>query len=60
MGSQLGVQILGIVVVALYTAVLTYWLIKLVGVMTNGIRVSKDEEQIGLDITDHDEQGYSM
>jgi Amt family ammonium transporter len=60
MGSQLGVQILGIVVVALYTAVLTYWLIKLVGIMTNGIRVTKDEEQIGLDITDHDEQGYSM
>jgi len=60
MGSQLGVQILGIVVVALYTAVLTYWLIKLVGLMTNGIRVTKDEEQIGLDITDHDEQGYSM
>lgn len=60
MGSQLGVQILGIVVVALYTAVLTYWLIKLVGMMTNGIRVTKDEEQIGLDITDHDEQGYSM
>jgi Amt family ammonium transporter len=60
MGSQLGVQMLGIVVVALYTAVLTYWLIKLVGIMTNGIRVTKDEEQIGLDITDHDEQGYSM
>jgi Amt family ammonium transporter len=60
MGSQLGVQILGIVVVALYTAVLTYWLIKLVGIMTNGIRVTRDEEQIGLDITDHDEQGYSM
>lgn len=60
MGSQLGVQVLGIVVVALYTAVLTYWLIKVVGMMTNGIRVTKDEEQIGLDITDHDEQGYSM
>jgi Amt family ammonium transporter len=60
MESQLGVQMLGIVVVALYTAVLTYWLIKLVDIMTNGIRVTKDEEQIGLDITDHDEQGYSM
>ena len=60
MGSQLGVQILGIIVVALYTAVLTYWLIKLVGIITNGIRVTKDEEQIGLDITDHDEKGYSM
>lgn len=60
MVSQLGVQVLGILVTALYTGVLTYWLIKLVGLMTGGIRVSKDEEQIGLDISDHDEKGYSM
>lgn len=60
MTSQLGVQVLGILITAAYTAVLTYWLIKLVGLMTGGIRVSKDEEQLGLDITDHDEKGYSM
>ncbi|MFK7865053.1 MAG: ammonium transporter [Pseudohongiellaceae bacterium] len=60
MASQLGVQVLGIVITAIYTGVLTYWLIKLVGIMTGGIRVTKDEEQIGLDISDHDEKGYSM
>lgn len=60
MGSQLMVQITGIVVVAVYTAVLTYILLKVVGVVTSGIRVSTEEEQVGLDISDHDEKGYSM
>ncbi len=60
MGSQLGVQLLGILATGLYTAVLTFLLFKLVGVVTGGIRVSQDQEQQGLDITDHDEKGYSM
>ncbi len=60
MGSQLGVQVIGILATGAYTAVVTYVLIKLVAVVTSGIRVSDDEEQIGLDIADHDEKGYSM
>ncbi len=60
MGSQLGVQVIGILATGAYTAVVTYILIKLVAVVTSGIRVSDDEEQIGLDIADHDEKGYSM
>ncbi len=60
MGSQLGVQVIGILATGAYTAVVTYALIKLVAVVTSGIRVSDDEEQIGLDIADHDEKGYSM
>ncbi len=60
MVSQLGVQLLGIIVTAIYAGIVTYWLIKLVAVMTGGVRVNQDEEQIGLDITDHDEKGYSM
>ncbi|MDT8427288.1 MAG: ammonium transporter [Pseudomonadales bacterium] len=60
MGSQLLVQLTGILATATYTAVLTLILLKLVGVMTQGIRVSEEEEQTGLDITDHDEKGYSM
>lgn len=60
MFSQLGVQIVGIIVTAIYTAVVTFWLIKLVSMMTNGVRVNQDQEQIGLDITDHDEKGYSI
>lgn len=59
-GSQVMVQIIGIVSVAAYTAILTFVLLKIVGAITSGIRVSQEEEQVGLDITDHDEKGYSM
>jgi Amt family ammonium transporter len=59
-GSQLLVQAIGIVIVGLFTFVVTFGLLKLVSVLTGGIRVSAEEEQIGLDIVDHDEKGYSM
>jgi Amt family ammonium transporter len=59
-GSQVGVQLVGIGVVALYTAILTIVLLKLVSVLTGGIRVSRDDEEQGLDIVDHDEKGYSL
>jgi Amt family ammonium transporter len=58
MGSQLYVQVVGILATGAYTAVVTVILFKLVGIFTKGVRVSEDEEQIGLDISDHDEKGY--
>jgi len=58
--SQLGVQVFGIVIVALFTLVVTAGLLRIVSAVTGGIRVSEEEEQIGLDIVDHDEKGYSM
>ncbi|MEX0962424.1 MAG: ammonium transporter [Pseudohongiellaceae bacterium] len=58
--SQVTVQIIGIVSVAAYTGILTFILLKIVGAVTSGIRVSQEEEQVGLDITDHDEKGYSL
>ncbi|MCP5329920.1 MAG: ammonium transporter [Pseudomonadales bacterium] len=60
MASQLGVQVLGIVATGAYSAVLTLVLFKFVGIVTSGVRVTEDEEQMGLDISDHDEKGYSM
>lgn len=60
MASQLGVQVIGILATGAYTAVVTIILFKLVAMMTSGVRVSEDEEQMGLDISDHDEKGYSM
>jgi ammonium transporter, Amt family len=59
-GSQVMVQIIGILSVAAYTAILTFLLLKIVGAVTSGIRVTQEEEQMGLDITDHDERGYSL
>jgi Amt family ammonium transporter len=60
MGSQLGVQVVGILATGAYTAVVTIILLKVVSALTSGLRVSADEEQMGLDISDHDEKGYSM
>ena len=59
-GSQVGVQITGIVATGVYTAILTGVLLKLVAALTGGLRVDEEQEQQGLDISDHDEKGYSM
>ena len=59
MASQVGVQLIGILATGAYTAVVTIILFKLVGMMTSGVRVSEDEEQMGLDISAHDEKGYT-
>ena len=60
MGSQVVVQITGILATGIYTGVLTVIILKVVGALTSGIRISDEEEQMGCDITDHDEKGYSM
>ena len=60
MGSQVIVQIIGVLSVAAYTAILTFIILKVVSAITSGIRVTQEEEQMGLDITDHDERGYSL
>ena len=59
-GSQVGVQITGIVATGVYTAILTGGLLKLVAALTGGLRVDEEQEQHGLDISDHDEKCYSM
>jgi Amt family ammonium transporter len=60
MGSQVSVQVVGIVATAVYTALITFVLLKIVSFMTSGLRVTDEQEQVGCDITDHDEKGYSM
>ena len=59
-GQQLGVQFVGVLSTAAYTAVVTFVLVKLTGVLTGGIRVSAEEETQGLDITLHEEVGYKL
>jgi Amt family ammonium transporter len=58
--QQLGVQVLGIVVIFAYTAALTWLLLKLTGMLTGGLRVSEEEETEGLDIALHEERGYDL
>ena len=59
-GAQLGVQVTGILATGIYTAIVTFVLLKVVGALTSGIRITDEQEQVGCDITDHDEKGYSM
>jgi Amt family ammonium transporter len=59
MASQVGVQFIGVLACGLYTAIITYGLLKLVDIML-GLRVSSDEETEGLDINQHNERGYDL
>ena len=55
---QLKIQLLGIIVIAAWTAIATYIIIKSISVFTD-IRVSDDVEAEGVDINEHNEQGYN-
>ncbi|ARN76469.1 ammonia channel protein [Oceanicoccus sagamiensis] len=57
--QQLGVQLTGIGATFVYTAIVTYILLKVVGAMV-GLRVSEDEETEGLDVVSHNERGYDL
>ncbi|BCE02535.1 ammonium transporter, Amt family [Marinicellulosiphila megalodicopiae] len=58
--NQLGVQTIGIISTAGYTAIATYILIKITGWLTGGIRVTPEQEQEGLDLALHEESGYKL
>jgi ammonium transporter, Amt family len=60
MGAQLLVQFVGVAVTFVYTAVATYVLLKITGILTSGLRVTKEEEIIGLDLSLHEEDGYKL
>ena len=59
-GDQVTVQIIGIVSVFVYTAVVSWLLLKVVSVLTKGLRVDTETEHQGLDISSHDERGYNL
>jgi Amt family ammonium transporter len=57
--GQLAVQALAVAAVAVYAAVVTWGLLKLIDVVI-GLRVSPEEEQRGLDTTQHGEAAYQL
>ncbi len=59
-GEQLQVQAIGVLATGIYTLVISFVLLKIVGMMTNGIRIDQDKEIEGLDIVSHDERGYNL
>ncbi len=58
-GGQLMVQGTGVLATLVYTAVVTFVLLKVVGTLV-GLRVDGDEETQGLDLVLHDERGYDL
>lgn len=59
MGRQVAAQVIGVLVVGLWSAVATAILTLLVGLVFP-MRVSEDEEREGLDITSHGERAWEM
>jgi ammonium transporter, Amt family len=56
---QMGVQVLGIVVTAIWSGLLTFVILKVIDAVL-GLRVSDEEETEGLDHSQHNESGYSF
>ena len=59
MGGQFVTQLIGVLVVLVYTAIITWLLLKITEALV-GNRVSSDEEVGGLDLASHNERGYDM
>ena len=57
--GQLKVQAIGVVVTIIFTAVVSYIIFKLID-LTVGLRMTEEEERVGLDIVSHDERGYDL
>ena len=55
--SQLKVQVIAVVATVIYTAIVSYIILKLIDVIS-GLRVSDEVEANGLDLGDHGEVGY--
>jgi len=56
---QLVVQIMAIAVVAVYSFIISIVLLKLID-WTLGLRVTDEEEMMGLDLSQHEESGYTL
>ncbi len=59
MSSQVGVQLIGVLATILFTATMTFIILKIVDAIL-GLRVSDEQETEGLDINQHDERGYIL
>ncbi|RMG96373.1 MAG: ammonium transporter [Candidatus Dadabacteria bacterium] len=58
-GSQFGVQVVGVVATFVYTAVATFVILKVIDGLC-GLRVGEEAEVQGLDLALHEERGYDL
>lgn len=57
--SLLTAQVLSVLAAATYSFIVTFGILKLVDALV-GLRVTEEEEEMGLDLTQHGERGYIM
>jgi len=57
--QQFLVQLKGIAVIGVWTAVASWIILKIVGLVTD-LRVTEEEELQGLDVTEHEERSYDL
>ena len=57
--DQLLIQLEGIFVICAWTGIATYVILKTLNIFID-IRVTKEEEEEGLDVSLHNEQGYNL
>jgi Amt family ammonium transporter len=58
-GSQVGVQLVGVLATLLWTVTVSFAILRLIDI-TIGLRVKDEEETQGLDQTQHEETGYNF
>ena len=57
--DQFVIQLKGIAVIGLWTAIASWVILRIVGFVTD-LRVSDEEEYEGLDVTEHEERSYDL
>ena len=58
-GTQVWIQFKGVAFTVIYTAVVTYVILKVLDAVM-GLRVNEEEEAVGLDLAQHNERGYNL
>jgi len=58
-GEQVGVQVYGVAATVLYTAIVSFVILKVIDLVI-GLRVTGEQETEGLDLALHDERGYNL
>ncbi|GIN72613.1 ammonium transporter [Bacillus sp. J14TS2] len=56
--TQLGVQLLGVVVSGAYAFVVSWFFLIIIKKVLHGLRVTEEQELIGLDVSEHGSYGY--
>jgi len=58
-GAQVWIQAKGVIFTVVYTAIVTYVILKVLDVVM-GLRVNEEVESLGLDLAQHNERGYNL